>query len=218
MLVSLSAGTLFGGAFLHLLPETVSELGFTLPVSLLVLGGIISFFILESMIHQHKCEIPHQHKYPLVHEPHKHSIGIMSLVGDGVHNFIDGLIIAVSYIISVPVGIATTIAVVLHEVPQELADFGVLLYAGYSKKRALLLNFFSATIAILGAVVGLILGSNGEKFALYILPFAAGSFLYIAAVNLIPELHKHCGFKDSLQHLIALLVGIGLMVGLKFLG
>jgi len=218
ILVSLSAGTLFGGAFLHLLPEAVNELGFTLPVSLLVLGGIVAFFILESVIHQHKCEIPHEEKYPLVKEPHKQYIGLMNLVGDGLHNFIDGLIIAGSYLISIPLGIATTVAVVLHEVPQELADFGVLLYAGYSKKKALLFNFLSAAIAIFGAIIGIVLGSSGDKFVLYILPFAAGSFLYIAGANLIPELHKHCGWKDSLKHFLALMAGLGLMVGLKFIG
>ena len=132
-----------------------------------------------------------------------------------MHNFIDGIAIAGAYLVNIPVGIATTIAVIIHEVPQELADFGVLLYAGYSKKKALLLNFLSATVAILGAVVGIILGSRAEVFAQWILPFAAGGFLYIAGSNLIPELHKECDLRESVIHFIALLVGIGLMVLLR---
>ncbi|MDP3734354.1 MAG: ZIP family metal transporter [Nanoarchaeota archaeon] len=220
-LVSLSAGTLLGGALLHLLPEAVEELGFSLSVSLLTLAGMVSFFILESVLHQRVCEVPqeqtHSHRYPLAHESHKHHLGILNLVGDALHNFIDGLVIAGSYFVSVPLGIATTVAVVLHEIPQELADFGVLLYSGFSKGKALLANFLSAAIAIIGAVIGIILGSKGEMFSLYILPFAAGGFLYIAGVNLIPELHKECGWKKSLLHLFALLLGIAVMVGILYL-
>lgn len=221
ILVSLSAGTLLGGALLHLLPEAVEKLGFNLPVSLLTLAGMIAFFILESVLHQRVCEIPqaqmHSHRYPLVHDLHKHRIGILNLAGDALHNFVDGLVIAGSYLVSIPLGIATTIAVVLHEVPQELADFGVLLYSGFSKGKALLFNFLSAATAIIGAVIGIILGSDGKMFSLYILPFAAGGFLYIAGVNLIPELHKQCGWKKSIVHLAALLLGIALMAVIMFL-
>ncbi len=217
VLVSISAGTLLGDAFLHLLPEAVEEEGFTLTVGLLSLAGVIIFFIVEKIIHLRKCEAPHPHDHPLLHQPHKHHIGILNLFGDGVHNFIDGLVIAGSYLVSVPVGIATTIAVILHEAPQELADFGVLLYAGFSKSKALLFNFFSAALAILGAVVGLLVGAAGERFAVFILPITAGGFIYIAGSNLIPELHKECGVKDSLLHFSALLAGIALMAGLLFL-
>lgn len=221
VLVSLSAGTLMGGALLHLLPEAVEKLGFSLQVSLLTLAGMLSFFILESVLHQRVCEIPeaqmHAHHYTVAHETHKHRIGILNLAGDALHNFLDGLVIAGSYLVSVPLGIATTIAVVLHEIPQELADFGVLLYSGFSKGKALLANFLSAATAILGAVIGIVLGSDGKMFSLYILPFAAGAFLYIAGVNLIPELHKQCGWKKSILHLSALLLGIALMVGILFL-
>ena len=212
ILVSLSAGTLLGDAFLHLLPQAVEHKGFTLEVSLLVLAGVVVFFLVEKLIHLHHCHVPHQHETPLLHEPHKYHIGLMNLLGDGLHNFIDGLIIAGSYFISIPVGIATTIAVIFHEVPQEIADFGVLLYAGYSKGKALWYNFLSAAVAILGAIVGLMLGSQGETFALWMLPFAAGGFIYIAGSNLIPELHKECDWVESLWHVLALLAGIGLMI------
>lgn len=214
-LISLSAGTLFGSAFLHLLPETIEKSGFGLHVSLTILAGILVFFILEKFVHLH-----HHHILPgkNIKKEERSHIGLMNLAADGMHNFLDGLIIAGSYLVSVPAGIATTIAVILHEVPQEIADFGVLLYSGFSKKKALLLNFLSAAVAIVGAIVGLSIGSGSEEFILYLLPFAAGGFIYIAGSNLIPELHKEYNLKDSLLHLFALVLGIGIMVSLLFLG
>jgi zinc and cadmium transporter len=213
LLVSLSAGTLFGGSFLHLLPEAAEQSGFSLNLSLSVLAGIVVFFVLEKLIHLH-----HHHGSEKVKPVHdKHHIGTMNLAGDALHNFLDGLVIAGSYLVSVPVGVATTVAVVFHEVPQELADFGVLLYSGYSKGKALMMNFFSAAVAIIGAIVGLVLGAKGPHFVQIVLPFAAGGFIYIAGSNLIPELHKHCKFRESLYHLIAMLLGIVIMVGLLFL-
>ena len=208
-LVSLSAGSLFGGALLHLLPEIVEDAGFTLSISLSVLGGILIFFLIEKYVHWHHCHNPSC-------KEHKNHLAVMNLVGDGVHNFVDGLIIAGSYLISVPLGIATTIAVIFHEVPQEIGDFGVLLYSGFSKVKALLWNFASALTAIIGAIIGLALGSASETFVHLIIPFAAGGFIYIAGSDLIPELHKECRIKDTVLHVFALLLGIGIMVLLKF--
>ena len=131
LMVSLSAGTLFGGAFLHLLPEAVEEVGFSIEISLIVLAGIIVFFILEKIIHMHH----HHHEDPHIHHHRPKPVGILNLVGDGVHNFLDGLIIAAAFLISLPAGIATTIAVFLHEIPQEIADYGVLIYAGFTRHR-----------------------------------------------------------------------------------
>ena len=143
--------------------------------------------------------------------PHQHRIYLLNLTGDALHNLLDGLVIAGAYLVNVPAGIATTIAVVFHEVPQELADFGVLLYAGYSKRKALMLNLLSALAAVLGAIIGLVLGTRSEVFLKFILPFAAGGFIYIAGSSLIPELHKECGWKESLLQIIAFISGIGLM-------
>lgn len=213
--VSLSAGALFGDAFLHLLPEAVEKNGFGMSVGLLIIAGIVLFFILEKYVHWHHCHHGQAH----CHKEHNTKIiAIMNLAGDGVHNFIDGLVIAASYLVSIPVGIATTIAVVLHEVPQEIADFGVLLYGGLSVKKALLFNFLSATLAILGAIIGLWIGTGSENFVSWILPFTAGGFIYIAGADLIPELHKENSIKASLFHFTALLLGIGIMVGLKVVG
>lgn len=214
LLVSLSVGTLLGGAFLHLLPEAVRELGLGLKVSFLVLAGFLIFFIIERFVHMHHCDLPESQQ---AHH-HAYHLGIMNLVGDGVHNFIDGLVIAGSYLISLPLGIATTIAVVLHEIPQEIADFGVLLYSGMSKKRALFFNFLSATIAIIGAIVGLSIGARSETFSILLLPFAAGGFMYIVGSNLIPELHRECNWKESIWQLLMIIAGIGLMYLLLLLG
>lgn len=221
ILVSLSAGTLMGGAFLHLLPEVVRERGFTLAVSFSALGGVLVFFLLEKWIHAHNCEtMPHEHS-ALHHGPHMHAhkqhIGVLTLFGDGLHNLLDGLVIAGAYLVSVPTGVATTLAVVLHEVPQEIADFGVLLYSGFSKWKALFYNFLSAATAIIGAVIGLVLGARSETFTLFILPFAAGGFIYIAGSTLIPELHKECGWKESIWHIGAFIFGIALMWGILLL-
>ncbi len=207
-LVSLSAGSLFGGALLHLLPEAIEKTGFTLTVSLSVLAGIISFFLIEKYVHWHHC-------HDAQCQGHKHHLVVMNLVGDGVHNFIDGVIIAVSYLASIPLGIATTIAVILHEVPQEISDFGVLLYSGLKKSKALFYNLLSALVAVIGAIIGLMFAT--ETFISLIIPFAAGGFIYIAGSDLIPELHKKCGAKDSFWHILALILGISLMVLLKFI-
>ena len=222
ILVSLSAGTLMGGAFLHLLPEVVEERGFTLTVSFSALAGVLVFFLMEKWIHAHHCEqLPHEQHSPLQHEPHKHfhkqHIGTLTLFGDGMHNFVDGLVIAGAYMVDISVGIATTLAVILHEVPQEIADFGVLLYSGFSKWKALFYNFLSAATAIVGAIVGLLIGARSEAFVLFILPFAAGGFIYIAGSTLIPELHKECGWKESAAHILTFIAGIALMWGILLL-
>jgi len=149
-LVSFSAGALFGGAFLHLLPEIIEEAGFTLQISFLILGGIVLFFVIEKVIHWNHCHIS-------LSENHVHPFAIMNLVGDGVHNFLDGLIIAATYLISIPAGFATTIAVAFHEIPQEIGDFGVLIHGGFSRKKALAWNFVSAIVALLGAIIGILL-------------------------------------------------------------
>ena len=216
VLVGLSAGALFGDAVLHLLPQAVQTSGFTPTISLYVLLGVIIFFILEKFVHWHHC-----HGMPAseTHKGHEHPkhIATMNLVGDALHNSLDGFIIAASYLVSIPLGIATTLAVILHEVPQEIADFGILLYSGLSRKKALFYNFLSATTAIAGAIIGLIIGSNSEIFVSVMVPFSAGAFLYIAGSNLIPELQKEVSIKQSIFHVLAMILGIAIMVGLLFL-
>ena len=207
-MVSFAAGALFGDAFLHLLPEAVEESGgFTTQISAAVLGGIAIFFIVEKIIHWHHC-----HLSPA--EGHMHPVAIMNIVGDGVHNLIDGLIIGASYAASVPIGLATTLAVVLHEVPQEISDFGIMLHGGFSTRKALLLNFATALTAVVGVVIALTLTSAMGGIVLFFLPFAAGGFIYIAGADLIPELHKECDTLQNILQLAAFLLGVGVMVSL----
>lgn len=208
-LVSFAAGSLFGGAFFHLIPEAV-EGSEALTASVYVMLGIIIFFMLEKFMHWRHCHVPTSKSHP-------HPVGMMNLVGDGLHNFIDGLIIAASYIASIPLGIATTLAVILHEVPQEIGDFGVLIHAGYEKTKALMFNFISALAAVLGALVALVIGAKTGGFASAIVPITAGGFIYIAGSDLIPELQKECAPSKSLLQLIALLLGIAVMILLTFL-
>jgi zinc and cadmium transporter len=166
-------------------------------------------FILEKLVHYHHSK---KHEHDEVGHSHAYSIAPVNLIGDAVHNFIDGMVIAGAYTVNFSVGIASTLSVLFHELPQEIADFGVLLYSGLSKKKALLFNFMSALTAVLGAILGIVLAGSMHSFTDFILPFAAGNFLYIAASNLLPELHRHCRLKDTLFHVLAILLGIILIL------
>ena len=209
-MIAFSAGALLGDAFIHLLPEAVSKSGFTLLISSCVLTGIGFSFIVEKIIHWRHCHLP-------TTKTHPHPLTTMNLVGDSIHNFIDGIIIAASYLISLPVGIATTLAVILHEIPQEIGEFGVLIYGGYTKKKALLANFLISLTAFIGAILILIIGANSEQLILFLIPFAAGNFIYIATADLIPELHKCCSTKQSMLQLILFILGILIMGSLLLL-
>lgn len=203
--ISFSAGALFGDAFLHLLPEVAQKTGFSVVSSLYILFGVIIFFILEKIIHW-------QHCHEQTTSEHKHPVTYMSLTGDALHNFIDGIIIAASYFVSVPAGVATTLAVAFHEIPHELGNFSILLHGGFSKKRALFLNFISALFAILGALLTLWLGSFVQNLETILVPIAAGTFIYIAGSDLVPEIHKHSDrISYSLIQLFAFVLGIAIM-------
>ncbi len=209
-LVGFSAGALFGDAFFHLLPEAAEERGFTLQVSAAVLGGIMLFFIVEKVIHWRHCHLP-------ITKEHAHPFAFMNLIGDAVHNFLDGIIIGVSYLASVPVGIATTIAVVLHEIPQEIADIGVLIHGGFSRGRALWFNFLTSLAAVAGTVLALMLGTSFEGASSVLVPLAAGGFIYIAGADLIPELHKETETKKSVIQVIIIMLGFAVMALLLLL-
>ena len=209
-LVSFSVGALIGDAFLHLLPEAYEIIGSGTLTGILVIFGFMIFFTLEKLIHWRHCHIPTSERHP-------HPLAYMNLIGDALHNFIDGLLIGASYLVSIPIGISTTIAVALHEIPQEIGDFGILLHAGFSKEKALLTNFLSAAVAIVGTLVALLVGSQIEAFAVYLLPITAGGFIYIAGSDLIPELHKNtCNSRSWLQFL-GVVLGIVVMVLLMFI-
>lgn len=206
VLVSLAVGALFGDAFIHLIPESFAELNENL-AGVLVIAGILLFFVLEKILHWHHHEDD---------EAAIHHTGRMILVSDGLHNFIDGAIMAVSYLAGFEIGIATTIAVILHEIPQEVGDFGVLLHSGYKIKRALFLNFISALLAVVGAMFALGLSEITKEFVSWLLPIAAGGFIYIAGSDLVPELHKTKSIKASLAQFLAIIIGVGAMIFLLF--
>ncbi|MBN1157338.1 ZIP family metal transporter [Candidatus Woesearchaeota archaeon] len=204
-LVGFSAGALMGGAFLHLLPESIEKIS-TVTASLSLLVGFSSFFLIERFLHWHHC---HKNKCEV------HTFTYMNLFGDGVHNFIDGVVIAVSFVTDIHLGIVTTIAIIAHEVPQEIGDFGVLIYGGFTKAKAILYNFLSALTALLGALSGYFLSTVLEGVISSILPFAAGGFIYIAASDLIPELHKEPDFRKSLSSFCFFIAGISFMLIIK---
>ncbi len=209
-LVSFAAGALFGDALIHLLPEAVEEYGFSLQISIYLILGIITFFIVEKFIHWRHCHIPYS-------KNHTHPFAIMNLIGDGIHNFIDGLIIASSYILSIPLGIATTLAVILHEIPQEIGDFSILIHGGFKRGKALFLNFLTATLSFLGVIVAILLSNLLTDINKFLIPFAAGGFIYIAGSDLIPELHKEVETKKSIIQLLAFILGIVIMISLLLL-
>jgi zinc and cadmium transporter len=181
--------------------------------SILILLGFLSFFVLEKLVHHHHS---HKHNHDEVGHSHGYELAAVNIVGDSVHNFVDGLVIAATYMVNIPLGIATTVSVLLHELPQEIADMGVLLYSGMSKLKAILYNVFAAAMAILGTIVGLLL-SNTDGFIDIVLPFAAGMFIYIAASNLVPELHRNCGWKDTIIHVVSIIVGIAIIAAVILL-
>lgn len=206
-LLSVSVGVLLSTVFMDFLPE-ITEHTYTLGLALYILLGFLVMFILEKFVHYHhnkKCEdaeCGHSHAYHLAP---------VNLMGDAIHNFIDGLVIAGSYAVNISLGITATISIIFHEIPQEIADFGVLLYSGMSKKKALLFNFLSAGTAIAGAVVGIFLIDKSHGFTEFIIPFAAGNFIYIGASNLVPQLHRQCGLKETTIHILAIILGIAII-------
>jgi zinc and cadmium transporter len=208
-MVSFSAGALLGDAFIHLLPE-LAEKGLTLNYSITILSGVLLFFTLEKVVHWRHCHMP-------ITKTHVHPFAYMNLFGDALHNFIDGLIVAGSYLISIPAGIATTIAVIFHEIPQEIGDFGVLVHGGFTKGRAIFLNFITALTAILGALFALVLNNFIGNIENYLISLAIGGFLYIAGSDLIPELHKETKISVSLIQILTFILGIIVMMALLLL-
>jgi zinc and cadmium transporter len=212
VLVALSAGGLMGGAFIHLLPEAILEVEATssaiLDLFSFLLLGFCIFFVLEQFIKW--C-----HEHYSLHQ--KKPVSYLVLVSDLVHNFIDGLVIAGSFMVGFPVGVVTTFAIALHEIPQEIGDFGVLLYGGFKKTRALAWNYLSAVTVIFGGIAGYYLAELVEGAAVLLLPFAAGNFIYIAASDLIPEIKHGDDVKRNLVHFFAFLIGLLFLLGIKLL-
>ncbi len=205
LLVSFAVGGLFGDAFIHLLPESFENIENNLEIALLVLVGIFIFFILEKVLrwrHSHTLQTKKKKIHPVV---------TMNLVGDAVHNLIDGMVIGASYMVNIPLGMTTTLAIVLHEIPQEMGDFGILLHGGISVKRALVFNFLSAATAIIGTVLSLTIGPHIQGYTVALVPITAGGFIYIAGSDLIPELQQDVKMSRSLLQFGLIVLGIGIM-------
>jgi zinc and cadmium transporter len=207
-LVAFAAGALMGGAFLHLLPESIESSENIELVFAYFLIGFIAFFLIEKYLHWRHC---HKENCDI------HAFSYLSLVGDGIHNFIDGLIIAVSFLADPALGVSTSIAIAAHEIPQELGDFAILVYGGFSRKKALLLNFIVAMTAIVGGVIGYFLSTTVEGSLAFLMPIAAGGFTYIAAADLLPELRKIYKPIKSLKYIILFIVGILFLWIIKFI-
>ncbi len=208
--VALAAGTLIADVFFHILPE-VAEKGFTGEHALTIVSAILFSIFLEGVVRWHHSHSEHD----LEQYEHKEYIGWLSLTGDGIHNFIDGIAIAASFTISFEVGIITTLAIILHEIPQEIAHFGVLLHSGFTRGKALLFNLFSGLTALAGVLVFAIIP---EYLNEYVTMFAAGSLLYIALADMIPEVHENNHKKTDYVNLLVILVGILLIYLLTYLG
>lgn len=207
-IIGFSTGALFGDVFIHLLPEINN---FTISISFYILSGILVFFVMEKIIHWQHCHMP-------ITKQHIHPFAYTIIIGDALHNIVDGMIIAASFIVNVPLGIATTLAVVFHEIPQEIGDFGILIHAGFSKKKALFINFLAALTAFIGMFIAFFLNGTISGIQGFFIPFTIGSFIYIAGSDLIPEMHKETDLKKSVLQILFFIAGIMVMLALKLFG
>ncbi len=215
--VSFSTGAMLGDVFINILPEMAEQPETFGRGTIIVLVGILFAFAVEKLIHWRHCHVLPGHNCcggHTAHHHHHHSVGIMSTIGETFHNFIDGIIIAASFLSSIPLGISTTLAVVFHEIPHEIGNVAVLLHSGFSKRKAILYNVLAATPGLLGALLVLAVGSSFGDTITYMLPFAAGNLLYIAGSDLIPELHKETGLGRGVLQLLAIALGMALMYAL----
>ena len=204
LLISLAVGGLFGDALVHLLPQAFEDSTSAPQTSFYIILGILLFFAMERFLHWH-----HEHRAQSLNPVHP--VAYINLVSDGVHNFLDGLIIGASYLVSVPIGLATTLAVALHEIPQEQGDFGILVHAGFTPKRALLMNFLSGVLSLVGVVISLVIGPNVSEYTVFMVPLTAGGFIYIAGSDLIPELQREREAAYSLAQFAMVVAAIGAM-------
>ena len=203
-LVAFAAGSLIGGAFLHMIPAGIANYGNNTEFYLWILLGFTVFFILEQFLHWHHCH--HQSNQD---SSHKKPLTYLILIGDGLHNFIGGLAVAGTFLIDIRLGMMAWLAAAAHEIPQELGDFGVLIHGGWSKRRALFFNVLSALTFLVGGITAYFASFHVNVD--FLVPFAAGNFLYIGASDLVPEVNRHRNLNIAIIHLFAFLMGITLM-------
>jgi len=209
-LVSFSAGSLMGGAFFHLLPEALAEDNNVIKIFIYLLCGFCLFFILERVLRWRHC-------HEGVCETHQH-LGWLNLVGDGIHNVIDGLVLMSAFAVSPALGFPVAFSIIFHEIPQELGDFGVMIYSGFKRSLAILYNFITGLLALAGVLAGFFIFDRFAGANQFLLAFAAGGFIYIAASDLIPEIHQDKNVWRSLINFFIFLAALGLMLVLKIFG
>ncbi len=209
LLISFSGGALLGDTFIHLIPELAEDAGFTTEIGITFLIAIIFFFILEKFMHVHTSHTSHDEKV--------HSMVYVTQMGDTLHNFIDGMVIAGSFLVSPALGIASTIAIILHEIPQEIGNFGILVHGGWSKLKALAMNFVSALSAFAGALLVLFSNLPLETLTPYLLAIAGANFLYLALSDIIPEIQNEKRTGMIFLHALMLIIGMAVMGLLLFL-
>jgi zinc and cadmium transporter len=209
LLVSFAVGALLGDAFIHLIPQAFTKDEATLQPSLLILAGMLVFFVVEKLL-RHEHGLLHRHHHPGGNA--RPELAAVNILGDVIHNFIDGVLIAASYLVSPTLGVGTTFAVLLHEIPQELGDFGILIHSGLTVRQAVLFNLASASVAVLGAIAALAWGVvSGTVVTTILIPVTAGGFVYIAAADLIPELQHDRSGRGLLSQVSLMLLGMGIM-------
>lgn len=201
-LICFAAGALLGNSFFHLIPETYHTINNITLASGLIVGGFLFFLLIDQVL---------QNRTHSVENKKVSAYGYLSLYSDAVHNFTDGVLIAVSFMTSFEAGVAVTFAILLHEIPQEFGDFGILIKAGFTRRKALFYNFLSACTAIFGALLTLWIGGTMQNFSTYIIPIAAGGFLYIATVNLMPEIFRSCSRRNFVIYLFFICLGLLVM-------
>ncbi len=207
-LISFAIGALFGAVFLDILPEAIDEIG-TQTALVYSLFGVFMFYLLEKTLiwyHHHSYEFIHHTKHPP--EEKVHPVGYLITFGDAIHNFLDGVIIAASFLISFKLGITTSLAVLFHELPQEIGDFSVMLHAKFSRLKTFSYNLLAQLTAVLGAVLGFFYLPLFDNLQAILLSLAAGGFIYIASTDLLPETHREKDFGKSLLQIILLVLGV----------
>lgn len=203
-LVSFAAGSLLGGAFFHMVPAGLDAMQSN-AVFCWLLAGFTTFFALEQFLHWHHCHrASAECKKPL---------GYLVLIGDGIHNLIGGFAVAGTFLIDIRLGITAWLAAAAHEIPQELGDFGVLIHSGWGRKKALVFNALSAVTFLIGGLLAY--AASFQIDVSFLVPFAAGNFIYIGASDLVPEVNKHHSFLVNAIHFLAFVAGIGLLLGVK---
>lgn len=209
-LISLAAGSLLAVSFLDLLPEALEHNDFSTGTILsITLISFLTFFLLERILHWHHCHCKEENK--------KQNVVLTNLIGDGLHNLIDGFLIAAAFLLDIKIGLVTTTAIILHEIPQEIADFSILIYAGFSKAKAIFYNLLFALTAVFGAIIFYFFGQTLEIIIPVMAAVTAGNFIYLSAADLIPELHHEKNTRNIIKHTVWLIMGVVIFAGLKWI-